>query len=250
MNSYPVQQLAPEPKKSKKTWIIIVIVLLLLCCLCTILTIGGYYGYDYLQKNITSLGEQFGINPSAAESNPQATSQSGNAPQQPLIQLPNPFGVKLGDEVRCGQCGFSYKKIPGYDYNDWVNFQLMTAPGASETTGPIISLTGGPPSKEILTTDDLIKQLVPVEDGVTQSPPKNIKVGGVDAISIDIENTQDGIVIKSRIVGALIGPKQMFVIMGVATADKWDETNSYIEAVMNSVTFFAPEPTPVPTNQP
>jgi nitrate reductase NapE component len=187
----------PAPKKSNKVWIIVVIVLVVLCCLCAVVVVGGFGGYQFLRSSGTGIGDMFESNPSGQ------TSTGGDSDDQmqastdipaPSIQLPNLFGVELGDEMRCEPCGFSYKKVPGYTFNnDWEVLITMTAPGADEKIGPLILLAGGVPD-EGFTQDGLIKAMK--DTPLTYSNQKNIKVDGVSAVSLDASGTLEGVEIK------------------------------------------------------
>ncbi len=249
MSTLTNQQNTPAPKKSNKIWIIVVVVVIVLCCLCAAVAIGGFTSYKLIQGSNTGIGDMFGINPSESESTQGETSPGSEvSPQQPLVQLPNLFGTELGDEVRCEPCGFSFKKVPGYEFeNDWEVINTMTAPGADEKIGPIILLIGGVPN-EGLTLDGLIKAME--DTPLTYSNQKNIKVNGVNAVSLDADGTIDGMAIKGRSVGALVTPNQIFTITAFAPADKWEDLRPYFEAVLNSVSFFEPVPVPTETVEP
>jgi len=187
----------------------------------------------------------------------QATNppSEGQAPAQtPVIQLPNPSGVQLGDEVRDEKCGYSFRKIPGYQYDQSIpGLDYMTAPGADQATGPSIFISCGKPATSNL--DEWIKQATtntsgtPEANPLTYSNQKNVIIGGVNGESMDIEGSgQGGIVVKGREVAAMVTPQRVVFMVGVARSDKWDETAAYFEAVMNSITFF--EPTTTPTANP
>ena len=185
----------------------------------------------------------------------QATSQSpaGQAPfQPPVIQIPNLSGVKLGDEVRNEGCGYSFRKIPGYKYDQTPGWsEEMTAPGATSETGPIIFFMCGTRATAS-TNDDLVKGLTAntsVTNPNTYSNQKNVKIGGVNAVSLDAAGNEiGGITAKGRVIVAMVTPYRVFTMIGMAPSDKWEETRPYFEAVMNSISFF--EPTITPTANP
>jgi hypothetical protein len=268
MNSSPDRQLPlssgvqpdPSPKKSKKLWIIILIVVVVIGCCCLLVAVGGAGFYLLRSSNggiINSFQLPSGIDPVLPQNNPQSDSGSPqptvqpsivaeNPTQEPLIQLPNLFGVTLGDEARCDLCGFSFKKIPDYEYSDnWI-FQQMLAPGADEQTGPVVVLMGGR-TDQPLSKDEIIQKLKENETGVTFSNQRTIKVGGYEAISFDIEGTVNGTATKGRAVVSGVNSKQLFMMLGLAPTDQWEKVNPYFEAVMNSVSFFDPvSATPTP----
>jgi hypothetical protein len=227
--AYPIQPPAPAPKKSNKTLIIILIIAVVLCCLCTILVVGGYAGYNYIQNNNTGTGSDSGFS-------------------LPSLQLPSLFGVQMGEEARCDKCGFSFKKIPGYDYKEsWLG-PTMIAPGGDEKNGPAVMLMGGVAAKD-MNKEELMKRMITEQSGITYSTPKDIKVSGQDAISVEMEGTQDGVAVKGRMVSGLFN-NQIFAILGLGPADKWEEIRPYFEGVMNSMSFFEPVPLPTETSQP
>lgn len=183
----------------------------------------------------------------------QATTQppAGQAPvQPPVIQLPNLTGVQLGDELRDEECGYSFRKIPGYQYDQSMpGFDSSTAPGADKDTGPYIIISCGTPNTSNL--DEWIKGATTNTSGTPEAYPltysnrKNVTIGGVNGESLDMEGSgQSGIVIKGREVFAMVTPHRVFFMIGAARSDKWEETRPYFEAVMNSITFFEPPTTP------
>lgn len=190
----------------------------------------------------------------------QTTDQpsAGQAPvQPPVIQLPNLTGVQLGDEVRDEACGYSFRKVPIYGFDQTTGFgPEMRAPGADPTAGPsILLLCSVRDETEAETLEDMVKELTPESSGtpdpnaMTYSNRQNIQLGGVNAVSFDTAGTtSEGIAWKGRIVVAMITPSRRFGIIGAAPLDKWEETRPYFEAVQNSVSFF--EPTITPTANP
>ena len=181
---------------------------------------------------------------------------AGQAPvQPPLIQLPNLTGVQLGDEFRDEVCGYSFRKIPAYTFDSTTGFgPEMSAPGADKEAGPqILILCGVRPNAR--TNDDLVKQITGSNSGTPEANPltysnlTDVMIGGMNAVSLDIDGTTSGgIVVKGQVAAAMVTPYRGFAMIGTAPTDKWDETRPYFEAVMNSVTFF--EPTTTPTANP
>jgi len=177
--------------------------------------------------------------------------------QAPVIQLPNLTGVQLGDEFRDEHCGYSFRKIPGYAFDATTGFgPEMTAPGADIHTGPIIMVLCGVFDYP-RTNDDLIAELTantsggtPEANPIIYSNQRNISVGGVNAVSLDTQaqDTASGglVAVKGRNVFAMITPYRSLGIVGLAPADKWEETQPYFEAVVNSFSFFEPTVTPTP----
>ncbi len=180
--------------------------------------------------------------------------------QLPVIQLPNLSGVQLGDEFRDEHCGISFRKIPSWGFDATTGFgPEMTAPGADIHTGPIIMVLCGV-FDYARTNDDLITKITantdasgtPEANPIIYSNQRNIRVGGVNAVSLDTraQDTASGgiVAVKGRYVVAMITPYRSLGIVGLAPDDKWEETRPYFEAVVNSFSFF--EPTVTPTANP
>jgi len=177
--------------------------------------------------------------------------------QPPVLQLPNLSGVQLGDEFRDEHCGYSFRKIPSYGFDATTGFgPEMTAPGADTTTGPIIMVFCGV-FDYARTNDDLITKITsntdasgtPEANPIIYSNQRNVRIGGVNAVSLDTQaqDTASGgiVAVKGRNVVAMITPYRSLGIVGLAPADKWEETRPYFDAVVNSFSFF--EPTIIPT---
>ena len=161
-----------------------------------------------------------------------------------IENLSTPSGVKMGDIVRCEECGFSFKQIPGYKISTFGMIEDIATPDADADAGPRIQLIGGA-AKPGLTATVLmasVKALNNDSPGFTLSNQKNIKVGGVDAVSFDVKYTINNIAVKGRRVGMLVKSKQILMMFGVAPVDKWDKMSPYVDALVNSISFFDPKP--------
>ncbi|MEI8131089.1 MAG: hypothetical protein WCG34_01560 [Leptolinea sp.] len=262
MNAIPVQPVSPAPKKSKKIWIIVVVVLLILCCMCSL--IGGSVGYYYFQNNYEVSGDVFGNKPSPEENSEEAPAEPlkkltptapkpAKATQKPLIQLPNLSGVKLGDEVRFENCGFSFKKVPDFQYNSaemegwgFCSSPSMIAPGGDNKDGPIIVMIDDAGENAQTKYDEMIEKYKIDDTVISQKPTK---IGGVNGISVVGETKSGNTTIKTLTVFALVTPNQFFQIIAAAPSEKWGELLPYYEAVMKSVSFFEPVQSSAPDNK-
>ena len=176
--------------------------------------------------------------------------------QPPVLQIPNLSGVTLGDIVRDEGCGYTFRKIPGYTLSGTPGWGYwMAAPGAKSDTGPAIDIFCVGNMGTPRTNDDVIKMLeadnssTPEANPIIYSNQRNVTIGGVNAVSLDSAATSpDGITIKGQAIFAMVTPYREFSIVAEAPSDKWDETHTYFEAVVNSASFF--EPTITPTTNP
>ncbi len=170
------------------------------------------------------------------QENPTAPIEAqSSATGEPLIEMPNLFGPELGEEIILEYCGFSFKPIPEYEKTDWYCIQTMSAPGAGES-GPLVDVIGAATEEEV--PDDFWTTALADMEGLTSMSESKIKVDGKTGVSYELEGIVDGVAVKSRLVGVTINPMQIFSISAIAPIDKWDEVNTYLEAVMKSVKFF------------
>jgi len=155
-----------------------------------------------------------------------------------------PAGVKMGDIVRCDECGFSFKQIPGYQMSTFGMIEDIATPDADPDNGPRVQLIGGA-AKPGLTMTVLMTSVKGLDNdspGFALSNQKNIKVGGVDAVSVDVKYTFHNTAVKGRRVGVLVKSKQILMMFAVAPVDKWDKMSPYVDALVNSMSFFDPKP--------
>jgi hypothetical protein len=233
MNSLPIQQAAPTPKKSNKIWIIVVVVLLILCCLC--LLIGGVAGYFYFQNNKSGIGEVF----------------------DRFVQTPQSNEVNTGEEIRSEAGGYAFKTIPGYKASpglvDAGGYTLDSKdidygdPNFVVGKGPQIILSGFVPSSE-LTFEKYVKNGnddMRVRSNATITGEPQVTVAGLKGVAFDYDYELPGAgKMKSRDISVEVNPKQFFMIDCRSTLEKWDKTLAACEAVINSITFFEPVPSP------
>jgi hypothetical protein len=250
MDTYPAGNPPEDTPKKSNAWLIVFIVLIVISCLCSLMALGCGATYFLLQSN--PLPDLNQILPMEESSAPQEKSTAPIEPQssatnEPLVEIPNLFGPELGDELRLEYCGFSFKPIVEYEKTDWGCIQTMSVPGAGES-GPSVDLVGGPTEETV--SDDFWTTSLKDMEGLTSMNESKIKVDGKTGVSYELQGTLDGVAVKSRFVGVTINPNQIFSIYAVAPIDRWDEVNTYFEAVMKSVKFFTPVPRPTDTPEP
>jgi len=236
MNSNPVQQAVPTPKKSKKIWIIIVVVLLV-GCLC--LLIGAVFGYFYFQKNGSGIGEI--LNPLVQPFLPSQPSQ--------------PDKVKSGTEIRSEAGGYAFKTIPGYTADSaWIDPGGYTLdsndidygdPNFVVGEGPDIILSGFVPSSE-LTFEKYVKNGnndMSIRLKATISGEPQVTVAGLKGVAFDYDYELAGAgKMRARDISVEVNSSQFFMIHCRSTIEKWDKMLAACEEVINSVTFFEPKP--------
>jgi hypothetical protein len=232
MNSLPVQHVAPTPKKNNKIWIIVV-VLLILCCLCSL--VGVVIGYFYFQNNAAGIGEIF----------------------EPLVQPSQPNEAKSGEEIRSEEGGYAFKTIPGYEASPgWVvtgGYTLDSKdidygdPNFVIGEGPQIILSGFVPSSD-LSFEKYVengKSDWRIRSQATISGEPQVTVAGLKGVAFDYDYELAGAgKMKARDISVEVNPKQFFMIVCRSTVEKWDKTLADCDAVINSVTFFEPVPSP------
>jgi hypothetical protein len=229
MNSVPVQQVAPAPKKTNKIWIIVV-VLLILCCLCSL--VGVVVSYFYFQKEYSGIGEIF----------------------DPLVSEK----AKPGEEIRCEAGGYAFKMIPGYGHipcwgsgdvtsgvSTLTSNDLLDTPNYVDGEGPQILFGGLVPSSDLsfekyVTNGNKDMKL---RLNATISGEPQVSVAGLMGVAFDYDYELAGAgKMKARDISVEVNSGQFFAIQCRSTVEKWDKTLADCEAVVNSVTFFEPKP--------
>ena len=251
MDEVPAANTPGGTQKKSNTWLIVVIILLVISCLCTLVALGCGAAYFLLQNNdrpdLNQILPMEELSPAPQENSTAPMEPQSSATNEPLVEIPNLFGPELGDELRLEYCGFSFKPIVEYEKTDWGCIQTMSVPGAGES-GPSVDLIGGPTEEKV--ADDFWTTSLNDMEGLTSMNESKIKVDGKTGVNYELQGTVDGVAVKSRFVGVTINPNQIFSLYAVAPIDRWDEVNTYFEAVMESVKFFTPVPRPTDTPGP
>jgi len=146
--------------------------------------------------------------------------------------------IALEAEKRVEEGGFAYRPIPGYTVNGIdVNF-FMTAPGVDLKTGPTFLVIGGPEA-EALTLDEAFKSFIAYMADTEFSEPQKFTLDEVPALRADVRVSVEGVDVTGQLVVARPGPKQGFLLLGFAPADRWEsEVEALFEAVLASVKLF------------
>jgi hypothetical protein len=147
----------------------------------------------------------------------------------------------LGDEYRSGAGGFTIFQPKGYELLDIFDIIQLTSHDADPEVGPMIMVVGG--LNEYESTLDERYEVAKEESGEYEyGEPKRIEVGGLDGLTSDITGSKNGQAQKGKMVLVMVTPLQMFAMLGAAPEDSWKEVAPVFDAVLNSVTFFEPEP--------
>lgn len=177
----------------------------------------------------------------------------------------NTPSIPMAAEQRIHEGGFAFRPPKDYEVMPFGPMAYLSAPGADETTGPLMMLVGGSNAgglvEEGATTEELMAAITEgmAESNITMSEPKPILLAGVSAISVDISGEEDGVQMAGRIVAAQPAEKQAFILLAISTAEKWPAFSQDVEAVLGTISFFAPvaatmEPSatsgPLPTARP
>ena len=148
----------------------------------------------------------------------------------------------LGEEQRSEAGGFAFQPIPGYTVEEMFGFARMEAPDADPDTGPAIMLIGAV-VEESSTSEQLYDEFVgDLETDVEVSKPREVTVGSVPGLAVDVSGTEGGQDFAARIVLVAVSPTQSFTMIGMASPDRWDdELAPLFDAVLASISFFEPD---------
>jgi sugar lactone lactonase YvrE len=144
--------------------------------------------------------------------------------------------VKLGEETRMADQGFSFCPLPGYELNTEFGVQML-AKGADPDTGPAFMVVGGE-AAEGTDAASLIESIESSEVDVTE--PKPIQVDGRDGLISSITRKADNL--TGRVVAVMVTPRQQFVVFAMAPQAKWDgEVAALFDALLGSIKLFEME---------
>ena len=153
-----------------------------------------------------------------------------------------PSETVTGEEYRSEAGGFAFQTIPGYTVEEFFGFARMEAPDADPDTGPAIMLIGAV-VEESSTSEQLYDDFMSdIEADVEVSKPREVTVGGVPGLAVDVSGTEGGQNFAARIVLVAVTPTQSFTMIGMAPPERWDdELAPLFDAVMDSISFFEPD---------
>jgi len=161
----------------------------------------------------------------------------------------------IEEEIRCEECGYTFKAIPGYEASPGVitggytldSKGMYDDPNFVVGEGPQIILDGFVHSGE-LTFEKYVKRGnndMRSRLNATISGEPQITVAGLVGVAFDYDYELAGAgKMKARDISVEVNPGQFFAIHCRSTIEKWDKTLADCDAVINSITFFEPVPSP------
>jgi hypothetical protein len=176
-----------------------------------------------------------------------------------LIQTPQAKEDNIEKEIRCEECGYTFKAIAGYDaipgfltgtYNLFSKERDYDDPNFVTGEGPQILLYGVVPDTGITFekfvkngNNDMRNRL-----NATISGEPQVTVAGLVGAAFDYDYELAGAgKMKARDISVEVNPGQWFSIQCLSTVEKWDKTLADCDAVINSITFFEPVFSPTQT---
>lgn len=150
--------------------------------------------------------------------------------------------LEMGDELRSEEGGYAFNTIPDATVEDLWGLVSMEVADADPDYGPAIFLIGEA-SEEETTLDDQYDYEVNEFDtnDLDIEEPRDIRVAGKPARQVEFTGEhEDGTPLKGRLVVVLVEPTQTFTLFAYAPVDRWVDFSPYIDAVVNSLTFFPP----------
>ena len=161
----------------------------------------------------------------------------------------------IGEEIRSEEGGYALKTIPGYDAMPGIltgSYSLDSKgmyddPNVVIGQGPQILLNGVVPDSGI-TFEKYVKNGnndMKIRSNATISGEPQITVAGLAGAAFDYDYELAGAgKMKARDISVEVNPGQWFSIHCRSTIEKWDKTLADCDAVINSITFFDPVPSP------
>ncbi len=159
------------------------------------------------------------------------------------------------EEIRSEEGGYALKTIPGYDAMPGLltgSYSLDSKgmyddPNVVIGQGPQILLNGVVPDSGI-TFEKYVKNGnndMKNRSNATISGEPQITVAGLAGAAFDYDYELAGAgKMKARDISVEVNPGQWFSIHCRSTIEKWDKTLADCDAVINSITFFNPVPSP------
>ena len=172
-----------------------------------------------------------------------------------LIQTPQAKEDNIEKEIRCEECGYTFKIIPGYESSPGIisgshnldSKGMFDDPDFVVGEGPQILLYGVVPDTGI-TFEKFVKNGnndMKSRLNATISGEPQITVAGLVGAAFDYDYELAGAgKMKARDISVEVNSGQFFMIQCRSTTEKWDKTLAACEAVINSITFFEPVPSP------
>ena len=172
------------------------------------------------------------------------------------VPTPQANEDNIGEEIRSEEGGYALKTIPGYEASPGIitgSYNLDSKdidygdPNFVVGEGPQILLYGVVPDTGI-TFEKFVKNGnsdMKARLNATISGEPQITVAGIVGKAFDYDYELAGAgKMKARDISVEVKPGQWFSIHCRSTIEKWDKTLADCEAVINSITFFEPVPSP------
>ena len=180
---------------------------------------------------------------------PTATSAPTTVPTTATTTGPLPG---LGEEVRNEEGGFAFRPIMGYTVETLGRDVFMTAPGENPELGPYFILSNSVLEGTATLDEAYEKAMADMDSNVQMSPPRDIRVAGAPAWSVELTAVEEGRQMAARVVVVKASPTQGVAIFGAATTDLWEsQGKALMEALLASIRLFEPavvvQPTAGPT---
>ena len=206
--------------------------------------IGQYANFDLLKEQEPEEAERLGLmDATAAETpTPAVTTAPEPAPES---------DAALGEAMRNEPGGYSFQPIAEYVVGQTGGTVIMNADGGDPEYGPAVIIISGPNAGHN-SAEELLDSLLEDADESQLSNRREITVGDVPGIAVDLKSQQGGTVeVTSRMVVALGKANQQFTMFGFAPTEQWDELEPLFEGVLASICFFEPSTgsTPVPATE-
>jgi ligand-binding sensor domain-containing protein len=126
--------------------------------------------------------------------------------------------------------GFAYAPLPGYSISRTDRSATLTGPATDGALNPVFLLSGGPPEQFVAGAADdlptLFDEFVTYfaqQDDFEAGSPREVEVDGAPGLSVDIASRNAASGFAGRIVMAQPNAERLFVLVGVAPADQWEE---------------------------
>lgn len=187
--------------------------------------LASYANFDRLRRELPAEAARLGV--------AEATEAEAATPTATLAESVS------GDVIRNAAGGYSFRSIAGYVVQESGGTVIMDVDGGDPEYGPAVILIGGPNAGHD-SAEALLDSLVEGADESQLTNRREINVGGVAGIAVDMKSQGGAVEVTSRVVAALGNADQQFTMFGFAPAEQWDELEPLFEQVLASVSFFEP----------
>lgn len=158
--------------------------------------------------------------------------------------------IALGSVERVAPGGFSFQALPDYEVEVTGSAVNMQAVDADPAIGPVFLLSGGPPGQFVSgptnSLEAVFAQFVEFfasRDNFRVENQRAHTAANLNGLTADITNSDDavGAPFAGQIFMARPGANQIFVMVGIAPVERWQESvAAEYAAVLDSVDTFVP----------